>query len=855
MRIRNFALSCLLLTCLVFIAACDEKSMDDNLVSAIEEDSSSLTAMRIANVLRIRINEGGLLAVNGAAGFETRFNANELVVSDRNSEWTLTWQTTGIGREDNLATVEPVTPELGECDKQTPDVCSPMATYQHATFSEWYANRAGGLEQGWTIASRPAGNSRLMIEGAIGGSLSAAMAEDGERVIFSRGDRDVLIYSGLHVTDASGRELPARMELRQATIRLVIDDTQAVYPLTVDPGLSPAPAWSLPVYPSAISSGDINGDGYIDAVVLHDQLRAYYGSANGLSSFANWTSTLSVYDKLDATGDFNGDGYDDVVASNWGASAVNVFYGTASGPSPDSDWAVVKGGNFGDSLASAGDINGDGYDDLVVGAATDSSIGDENGAAYVFYGSATGLSTTEGWSYFGSNYYDNLGQIVSAAGDLNGDGYDDVLVTWDYNVDVFYGSGGGLATTPAWTNTGFSCTSLAPAGDVNGDGYDDFLIGNFRQLKVNLFLGSASGPSGSPVQTFSLDQAASVFGYNVSSAGDVNADGYDDVMIGAYMYDNSETNEGAVFLYYGSTDGPSTTPGLTLEGNLPAANFSIRIASAGDVNLDGYDDILIGTANKDNNGVLLYLGGCKTGCVYSDQCYTDGNALPGNECLVCQATSWTPNDGATCDDGLYCNGEDACRYGYCAEHAGDPCESNGVYCDGEETCNEQSDSCETTNVPCLDDGQFCNGAESCNEAEAICEHTGDPCSDPYICDEGGDECSSTCKGCWIDGVCYHNTQANPDNECQSCQVAVSTVAWSNNDGASCDDGVFCNGDDVCKTGICDKHDGDPCDSWETCNEETDACDLTGDDDDDDDDNGCGGNELGFVKRLTKIGVK
>ena len=422
MRLLKFVLSLLLFACLAFVVTCDEGSFNAETDSATLEVSSSPALSQSVDV-------NGLRAVNAAADFETLFSTNGLVVSDRYNHWTLTWQTVGIGREEAMETLDAVTPVLGACDEQSRDDCSSMTTYKHATFSEWYANRPNVLEQGWTFDARPAGDGPLTIEGAIGGNLTATMAEDGERVIFSLDDKDVLIYSGLHVTDATGRDIPARMELEEGTIRLLIDDARAVYPLIVDPGISPAPAWSISLNPDKISSGDINGDGYPDAVVCSaGRLLAYYGSANGLSSFANWTSTLSVYSKPDATGDFNGDGYDDVAASNRGSNAVDVFYGSASGPPSDSDWVVIKDGDFGYSMASAGDVNGDGYDDLLIGAPYTVVSVAEHGAAFVYYGSATGLPTTESWSHFGAQAYDYFGRLVSAAGDGNGDGYDDILV-------------------------------------------------------------------------------------------------------------------------------------------------------------------------------------------------------------------------------------------------------------------------------------------------------------------------------------------------------------------------------------------------------------------------------------------
>ena len=96
------------------------------------------------------------------------------------------------------------------------------------------------------------------------------------------------------------------------------------------------------------------------------------------------------------------------------------------------------------------------------------------------------------------------------------------------------------------------------------------------------------------------NQGSAFFGYSVSTAGDVNWDGYSDVIVGAYGYDNGESNEGRAFVYHGSSTGLSTTLDWTGESNQANACFGISVSTAGDVNGDGYSDVIVGANGYDN---------------------------------------------------------------------------------------------------------------------------------------------------------------------------------------------------------------------------------------------------------------
>jgi hypothetical protein len=382
------------------------------------------------------------------------------------------------------------------------------------------------------------------------------------------------------------------------------------------------------------TAGDVNGDGYADVIVgafnydngQTDEGRAfvYLGSAAGLSSAAAWTSEVDEASAqfggaVATAGDVNGDGYADVIVGAWpyqGVGRADVFLGSASGLSALPAWTAIGDPyGFGFSVATAGDVNGDGYADVIVGSLYYSNGQDYEGAAFVYLGSASGLSDTPAWKSEGDQVAANLSKVASA-GDVNGDGYSDVIVAAPYydarktdagRALVYLGSPSGLATTPAWTAEGNQNgerfgDSVASAGDVNGDGYSDVLVGAplhdnalKDQGRVLLYLGSASGLATSSAWTADGETASELYGLVAASAGDVDADGYSDVIVG---------KKGDVYL--GSPSGLASSPAWT-------AAVAGTVATAGDVDGDGYADVIVGDSGYSNDQLfegraVVYLG-------------------------------------------------------------------------------------------------------------------------------------------------------------------------------------------------------------------------------------------------------
>ncbi len=222
----------------------------------------------------------------------------------------------------------------------------------------------------------------------------------------------------------------------------------------------------------------------------------------------------------------------------------------------------------------AGDVNGDGFSDVIISAPYNADgSGGSIGAAFGYYGSRAGLAASPDWVVKDDHAGSEFGSSISAAGDVNGDGYGDVIIgAYNFEGDqagegvayLYYGSAKGLNAYPDWTVYGDQAgarlgISVSGAGDINGDGYADLIIGagdysNGQEWegRAYVYYGSSSGIDDSHTWFAESNQQYAHFGSSVSTAGDVNGDGYADVMAGASMYTNGQNREGRAFLYYGN---------------------------------------------------------------------------------------------------------------------------------------------------------------------------------------------------------------------------------------------------------------------------------------------------------------
>jgi hypothetical protein len=324
---------------------------------------------------------------------------------------------------------------------------------------------------------------------------------------------------------------------------------------------------------------------------------------------------------------------------------------------------IDSGDRSGNSVSSAGDVNGDGFGDLIIGAPSGFAVGDFQlrGESYVIFGGPaaggsgtvelSSLDGTDGFVLNGCNFYDSCGSSVASGGDVNGDGYDDLIVgaplagsDTGKSYVVFGGPNVGLSgvvdvsgldgTNGFELNAGSldkAGSSVSTAGDVNGDGFDDLIVGapstalyyaTNRGTSFVVFGAADVGSSGA-VAMRSLDgtdgfviNGANAYdrsGGSVASAGDVNGDTFDDLIIGAeFAHVHGDFAAGESYVVYG---GPSVgSSGAFALSSLNGGNgFVMRgvdnrdysgrsVSSAGDVNNDGFADVLVGAPQADPDG-------------------------------------------------------------------------------------------------------------------------------------------------------------------------------------------------------------------------------------------------------------
>jgi hypothetical protein len=374
-------------------------------------------------------------------------------------------------------------------------------------------------------------------------------------------------------------------------------------------------------------------------------------------------------------GDINGDGRNDILLSKpysappMGSGQPGVVYALHGGATfadadPLSTLTAAQGvrmetssttDRMGSTLSNRGDLNGDGYDDIVTGALEGDTNGNVGpGRVYAVYGRASwgsatfnlsNLSQANGFEIQGGGTYWRLGTYgLDTSGDLNNDGYADILVGAAGAARAFIYYGGIAHSSPlnsasvnaahgvALTGADYPGYAVSSGGDLNGDGIADAVIsgwntnntayilygrtGNFTG-PINLDTG-LNGTTGFRVLESTAEQTAAV-----SIAGDINGDGYDDLLIGKYLADpGGRADAGRVYVLYGAASTPSTltnadfdgTRGFVINGAVTGDRFGERLGGAGDLNGDGFADMALGASYADtdgltNNGVVYAVYG------------------------------------------------------------------------------------------------------------------------------------------------------------------------------------------------------------------------------------------------------
>ena len=393
--------------------------------------------------------------------------------------------------------------------------------------------------------------------------------------------------------------------------------------------LSSAAGWSVS------DAGDVNGDGLADVIV---------GSPGGAPSFSRIGAGRSY-----------------VVFGTTESSALDLSVLTAGS---SAQGFVINGQATGDlsgySVSSAGDVNGDGLDDLIVGAYQSDPNGQSGaGRSYVVFGktggavvevsSLTAGTSATGFVINGEAADDKSGFSVSAAGDVNGDGLADLIIG-GHSTDatgadagrsyVVFGKTDGsvvnasdLATgnsTAGFVIDGASSSELSgwavsDAGDVNGDGLADLIVSascdpvNSTQTGRSYVVFGKTGGAIVELSDLTAGTGSGGFvirgettgdwtGYDVSSAGDVNGDGLDDLIVGAY---GADAEAGTSYVVYGKTGGAvvelstltsgMSSAGFVINGGTSADWSGYSVSTAGDVNGDGFDDLIVSSPYADTS--------------------------------------------------------------------------------------------------------------------------------------------------------------------------------------------------------------------------------------------------------------
>lgn len=270
-----------------------------------------------------------------------------------------------------------------------------------------------------------------------------------------------------------------------------------------------------------------------------------------------------------------------------------VFYNSPSGLPDAPSWGLVsdqKDADLGISVGAAGDVNADGYDDVVIGASGYTNGETAEGQVLVYFGASSGLTTTNGWAFESAQAVARLGTSVSAAGDVNCDGWDDVIV-------------GAPQYDNGETDEGAAFIFYGATGGIS----TTYTVLDSNQAEAEFGTSvSAAGDvnndgcddviAGAPL----YDGAEANEGAAVGAAGDVNRDGHDDVLVGAPFYTGDQNAEGAAFVYLGATSGIGASAAWHGEGDKSETAFGHAVGIAGDVNNDQRVDLIIGAPQYRN---------------------------------------------------------------------------------------------------------------------------------------------------------------------------------------------------------------------------------------------------------------
>jgi len=374
---------------------------------------------------------------------------------------------------------------------------------------------------------------------------------------------------------------------------------------------------------SAKPAGDVDGDGYPDLVIAAprddtvavDAGRVVVVSGRDGTIIRSWFGN-SAGDEFgwaaSSAGDVDNDGVPDIVVgapfddqNALNAGSVWVYSGK-TGKQLHAFHGKAAHDSFGISACGAGDVDKDGHDDIIIGAHADDTHGTNAGAAFVYSGK-TGLRLH---AWFGDSAQDFFGHSIASAGDIDNDGYPDLLVgSPDHDgggIDsgmarLFSGKTGKTIRTLLGSTGDYFGHHVANAGDVDKDGVPDQIIGAnqfFRAVPGTGYAQVFSGKTGKLLQTLSGASNGDFFGEPVEGGGDLDGDGWPDVIVGAHRANTNGTDSGQLTVYSGRT----WQKLRTIDGKASGDYFGYSAAFAGDLDKDGVLDLVVGAYRAGTNG-------------------------------------------------------------------------------------------------------------------------------------------------------------------------------------------------------------------------------------------------------------
>jgi hypothetical protein len=497
----------------------------------------------------------------------------------------------------------------------------------------------------------------------------------------------------------------------------------------------------------------------------------------------------------------------------------------ATNPAANIDGDQISA-NLGAAIANAGDVNGDGFSDLLVGQPNYTQNGVKSGRALLFLGSASGIQNTASWSLVSGGADDRVGDSLVGLGDVDGDGFSDIVVSapfaessggpsneglvWVYRGTNQIGITGLLNMALVWTRAGGVAERrmgqrVERAGDTNCDGKPDLIISAY-DLNNTASTGIVEvhkGKGGAPfffTDVWSQIGESNGFGSATSTAGNINGVSNggvkcDGIIVGDFSFDNggpASNNFGKTYIYTGSTTGLRDDAAFTKQGTLVGERLGRAVAGGRDLNNDGLADVLVSSQLADNSGKVEAFPGKTSSNPFATTIWSVSGGAPSTFFGLALAQLRDVNQDGRADVAIGANNADGGRGQasiYLNSAGGLPATPSWTF-----SGTDVKDRVGTSIISAGDVNK--DGAGDFVIAAASSSVGTNTSSGRVFVFHG-------VAGCQIGGMPFESGTANPANPCEVCDPLASQNSWSPaSNGTSCSDGSLCTTNDVCTAGVC-----------------------------------------------------